>query len=105
MHYYIEYLMSEPGDDNDVILFVDAYDIILFPHIQKIDQLIYQSKTPILFCSEAGIYVEYAGKYLVACLSFPSSFISPSFLSLFRSTCLLRTWKIQYESFEAFKEI
>lgn len=73
MHYYIEYLMSEPGDDNDVILFVDAYDIILFPHIQKIDQLIYQSKTPILFCSEAGIYVEYAGKYILACFSFPLS--------------------------------
>lgn len=49
-------------NDNDVILLIDAYDVLLFPQIQQIEKVLYESRTPIVFCAEAGIYVEYAGK-------------------------------------------
>lgn len=72
MEHYYDYLMNDKGkdkdeerSDDDIVLLIDAYDVLVFPHIHKIDQVIYKSKTPILFCSEAGIYVEYAGNVVL----------------------------------------
>jgi hypothetical protein len=42
-------------------MLMDAYDVLLFPQIRKIDQIMLKSKTPIVFCSEAGIHLEFSG--------------------------------------------
>jgi hypothetical protein len=51
------------ANDDDILLLVDAYDVLLFPKVRQVDEIIMNSRTPIVFCSEAGIYVEFAGMY------------------------------------------
>jgi hypothetical protein len=60
------------ANDDDILLLVDAYDVLLFPKVRQVDEIIMNSRTPIIFCSEAGIYVEFAGMH---CRKIESFFI------------------------------
>jgi len=52
--------------DNDVVVLLDAYDVLLFPSIRHVDEVLMHSPAPIIFCSEAGIYPEYASKFFLS---------------------------------------
>jgi hypothetical protein len=76
---YYDYLVENPiheANENDIVLLMDAYDVLVFPQIRKIDQIMMNSRTPIVFCSEAGIHLEFSGLML--------SFLS---VSVFRLCC------------------
>jgi hypothetical protein len=78
---YYNYLVRDEKkyptrNENDIILLVDAYDVLFFPQIRHVDQVLLHSKTPIIFCSESGIYPEFAGSF------FPVGHASLFFLSL-----------------------
>ncbi len=57
--------------DGDVVVMVDAYDVLLFPHARTIGRHFQQSKGkseervkyPIMFCTELGIYPEYSSAF------------------------------------------
>lgn len=49
-----------PADD-DLVLLMDAYDVLLFPALTKAAAVLAQAPTPLLFCSERGIYPEFHG--------------------------------------------
>ncbi|KAJ1428552.1 hypothetical protein B484DRAFT_449782 [Ochromonadaceae sp. CCMP2298] len=44
--------------DGDVVLLMDAYDVLLFPHIQRAALELSTAPSPIVFCAERGIYPE-----------------------------------------------
>ena len=44
--------------DDDLVVFIDAYDVLLFPHSRRLHELIAQSPTPIVACAESGVYPE-----------------------------------------------
>ena len=44
----------------DVVVIMDAFDVLLLPKIRKIREVMSQSATPILFCTENGIHPEWA---------------------------------------------
>jgi hypothetical protein len=49
---------------DDVVVFLDAYDVLLFPAARRIGRHLYhKSATPILFCAENGVYPEPASQY------------------------------------------
>lgn len=47
--------------DDDVVMFMDAYDVLVFPAIVKTASMLAQSATPIVFCAERGVYPEMPG--------------------------------------------
>eukprot|EP01032_Pedospumella_encystans_P011537 gene11537-13410_t len=47
--------------DDDVVMFMDAYDVLVFPAIVKAAAVLAQSPTPIVFCAERGVYPEMPG--------------------------------------------
>jgi hypothetical protein len=49
------------GAEDEAVLLVDAYDVLLFPQIRRAEEVLRRSVAPLLFCAEAGIYVEFAG--------------------------------------------
>jgi hypothetical protein len=82
---YNSYLQKPAVNDNDVILLIDAYDVLLFPPIKhaaqvrkpfarlqhsmpKLDlmllfvKVLKKSKSPIMFCAESGQYPEFSRK-------------------------------------------
>lgn len=52
---------SAPVPEDDVVLFFDAYDVLVFPSIVNAAAVLAQSRSPLLFCAERGVYPEYAG--------------------------------------------
>ena len=62
---YYEYLMSPHIEEDDVVVLVDAYDVILLPRARQISQVLAESNTPIVFASEAGVYQDFAGKWAI----------------------------------------
>jgi hypothetical protein len=44
--------------DDDLVVFLDAYDVILFPQSRRLHDLIAHSASPVLACSESGVYPE-----------------------------------------------
>ncbi len=60
--------------DDDIVVFLDAYDVVLLPHIANVDRVMAQSETPILYCAEAGIYPEYSGTCSVCAILLQSCF-------------------------------
>ncbi len=61
---YFEYLHGDdsPVSDNDVVVFVDAFDVLIFPPIRRTREFLAQSHTPIVFCAEQGVYPEFPSK-------------------------------------------
>jgi hypothetical protein len=100
---YNSYLQKPAVNDNDVILLIDAYDVLLFPPIKhaaqvrnhfarllhrmpKLDLMVLfvkvlkKSKSPIMFCAESGQYPEFSRKL-------PTAFIK--LVCLLRYLCLV----------------
>jgi hypothetical protein len=48
-------------EDDDIVLFMDAYDVLVFPALANAAKMLADSPTPILFCAERGIYPEFQG--------------------------------------------
>jgi hypothetical protein len=44
--------------DDDLVVLLDAYDVVLFPAIRRLHKRIAISPTPVLACAESGIYPE-----------------------------------------------
>jgi hypothetical protein len=44
--------------DDDIVLLIDAYDVLLFPQVRRLHELLASSPTPVLACAESGIYPE-----------------------------------------------
>ena len=47
-----------PVSEDDVVLLMDAYDVLVFPAIQRAASVLARSPSPLLFCAERGIYGE-----------------------------------------------
>ena len=64
--YYYFYLSAlyktSTNPYNDIVVIMDAYDVLLLPSIRKVREVMSRSATPILFCAENGIYPEVACK-------------------------------------------
>jgi len=51
--------------DDDIVVLIDAYDVLLFPAARRIGTYMQKkASTPIIFCVENGIYPEYASAAL-----------------------------------------
>ncbi len=72
MNAYSKFLFRPPGQEalpeDDLVVFLDSYDVLLLPHIANIDRVMARSETPILFCAESSMYPEYSGASFVAFL-------------------------------------
>ena len=64
---YCNYLLGNPDlDEEDYVLFIDAFDVLVFPRLQHdIYQYMAQSPYPIVFCVENSIYPEFASKFIL----------------------------------------
>ena len=60
-NYLNESLNNQSIHENDVLILLDAYDVLIFPSIRKLATKLMTSSTPIVFCSERGIYPELIG--------------------------------------------
>lgn len=47
--------------DDDIVLFMDAYDVLVFPALANAAKVLVDSPSPLLFCAERGVYPEFAG--------------------------------------------
>lgn len=45
--------------EDDVVVFMDAYDVVMFPTVRNIARDFSTAPTPIVFCTEHGIYPEF----------------------------------------------
>eukprot|EP01038_Epipyxis_sp_PR26KG_P015704 gene15704-21256_t len=62
---YHNYLKSFSNKiENDIIILMDAYDVLLFPSIKNISKILHTSATPIIFCAENGIYPEFGAIFM-----------------------------------------
>lgn len=50
--------------DDDVIVFMDAYDVLLFPSVRNMARSFEDHPTPIVFCSEHGLYPEFSSGWM-----------------------------------------
>jgi hypothetical protein len=57
-HYYSFLHESTVAKDDDIVVFIDAYDVLLFPHSRRLHELIALSPTAIVACAESGVYPE-----------------------------------------------
>ena len=49
-----------------MVIFMDAYDVLVFPAIVKAAAVLAQSPTPIMFCAERGVYPEMPGFFYLS---------------------------------------
>ena len=59
-----DYISPPPGTpipDDDIVLFMDAFDVLVFPALRNAAKVLSESPKPILFCAERGIYPEFHG--------------------------------------------
>jgi hypothetical protein len=54
---YLE-LSKDYISDNDIVLIIDAYDVILLPAITRLGFILEQSNTPVISCGEMGKHPE-----------------------------------------------
>jgi len=59
---YYEYLQGSLPS-SDVVLFMDGYDVLLFPQIHRALSIYLSSASPIVFCGERGIYPELTSSF------------------------------------------
>ena len=45
--------------DNDVVLFMDAFDVLLFPLAHSAADFLSRARAPIVFCGEHGMHQEF----------------------------------------------
>lgn len=58
-------LRSGAVKSDDVVVLLDAYDVLLFPDARRIGSHLYEhSPAPIMFCAENGVYPEPASQYM-----------------------------------------
>ena len=51
--------------DNDLVVLIDAYDVLLLPHARQLGQRFQETaQHPIVFCVEHGIYPEYPSAFV-----------------------------------------
>ena len=68
---YCNYLLgpnlnAERLDEDDYVLFLDAFDVLLFPRLHAdIYHYMAQSQSPIVFCAENGIYPEFSSEHIL----------------------------------------
>lgn len=51
-------------DDNDIVFLIDGYDVLVFPAIRNAVKFFSESPTPIVMCTEIGLYPEQLGGIL-----------------------------------------
>ena len=56
--YYSYIQNSQVVKDDDLVVLLDAYDVLLFPSIRRMHHRMATSRTPVLACAESGIYPE-----------------------------------------------
>jgi len=49
--------------ENDVIVLMDAFDVLVFPPLTRINKVLEMSPTPIIACSEHGIHIDKSSPY------------------------------------------
>ena len=60
--WYCEYLRGDSGvEDHEVLMLVDAYDVLLFPGVALAPLLLARSTSPVLACAEYGIHPDLHG--------------------------------------------
>lgn len=62
--YLVEAMKDGPSGpatvlEDDVVVFMDAYDVLLYPTIRNIARDFHTAPTPVVFCTEHGIYPEF----------------------------------------------
>lgn len=57
-----KHLSSSVGDD-DVVVLMDAYDVLLFPAARTYGSVLSKAETPIVFCTEFGLYSDYSAAW------------------------------------------
>ncbi len=63
--YLSDSLRSGAVSSDDVVVLLDAYDVLLFPDARRIGTHLYEhSATPIMFCAENGVYPEPSSQFL-----------------------------------------
>jgi hypothetical protein len=55
-----------PVPDEDIVLFMDAYDVLVFPALADAAKVLAGSPSPLLFCAERGVYPEFAGMRVIS---------------------------------------
>ena len=56
---YYSYLQNtQVVKDDDLIVLLDAYDVLLFPSIRSLHYRMATARTPVVACAESGIYPE-----------------------------------------------
>jgi hypothetical protein len=63
MQYLIDNHATKRISDDDIVLLIDAYDVLLFPSIKYAGHLLQQSASAVIFCAEFGHYPEFSGIY------------------------------------------
>mmetsp|Transcript_9040 Transcript_9040/g.16962 ORF Transcript_9040/g.16962 Transcript_9040/m.16962 type:complete len:1292 (-) Transcript_9040:256-4131(-) len=61
LEWYVEALLTDANNDvadDDILVMMDAYDVLLTPMIRQLGKFIGRSSTPLLACSENGQYPE-----------------------------------------------
>lgn len=53
--------LHSPIPDDDIVLIMDGFDVLVFPAIVNAAKILSESPKPILFCAERGIYPEFHG--------------------------------------------
>jgi hypothetical protein len=56
------FIFGNAVQDGDVVLLMDAYDVILSPSILNAAAVLAQSPVPLLFCAERGTYPEFTSE-------------------------------------------
>ena len=103
---YYDHIINNNISDSSIIIMIDAYDVMLFPRIKTIGRvslLLYikyvliititfkvlsSSTTPIVFCSEYGVYPEIPSNYYYRQSSSSSSSSSSSYQEYLNSGCI-----------------
>jgi hypothetical protein len=63
-HVFTKIKVTREWHSNDVIVLIDAYDVLLLPAARGIGQWVKEkARTPVTFCSEQGVYPEHASAY------------------------------------------
>ncbi len=55
---FLLFPFPDPLPDHHLVLLLDAYDVLLLPRIALIDMVVSESRAPVLFCAESGVYPE-----------------------------------------------
>jgi hypothetical protein len=66
--------MPRPVPDDDIVLLMDAYDVLVFPALANAAKVLADSPSPLLFCAERGVYPEFAGQFRIVLVAGTGAF-------------------------------